>query len=528
MSTPGARARAAWENLTPGRKRAIVAGGTIVGLATMFALVDFGTGGPALEAQQTQRVRSIMVEDNTRQVTMDALAATNQRLEQRLNQLEQQIAAERRREETALQQQADRLRAEMRSAQGQQLIALRNQLGATEARLLELSGRVGGARAPAPAPADVAPTAAMPLREPEPIPTAPTAPEPARAPARPAPAEAAPDLVSFGASPPVRAESPRPAAPAAPSTAAPATPPRETEPPPAPAGPFGDLSPGALFGGTGRAGSGVSRSLGPAVPGSPAAQPVAASTGGPSARPPAVPTAGQIRFIAPAPPVERENAPARTNARNEAFIPAGAILSGVILAGFDAPTGRQARRDPLPALIRVTDLAILPNRFRADVRECFLLVSGFGDLSSERAYMRGESLSCVLSDGTAVQERLQGYASGEDGKAGVRGRLVQRQGEFVGRAILVGVMQGVAQAFQGVGRSGVSVIGAGASGFSLDGLGDSFGGGLALGGARALDRIAQFYLQQAGDLFPVIEVSAGRQVDVILTSGATLRLPNRN
>ena len=34
------------------------------------------------------------------------------------------------------------------------------------------------------------------------------------------------------------------------------------------------------------------------------------------------------------------NAPVQTDRRNEAFIPAGAILSGVILAGFDAPTGR--------------------------------------------------------------------------------------------------------------------------------------------------------------------------------------------
>lgn len=236
-------------------------------------------------------------------------------------------------------------------------------------------------------------------------------------------------------------------------------------------------------------------------------------------------TAGQIRFIAPAPPVEQENRPVAPGPRHEAFIPAGSILSGVILAGFDAPTGRQARRDPLPALIRLNDLAILPNRFRADVRECFLLVSGFGDLSSERAYMRGETLSCVLNDGQVVQERIQAYATGEDGKAGVRGRLVQKQGEFVGRAVLVGILQGVAQAFQGVGRGGVNVVGTG-GGFQLEGAGDQLGGGLAIGGARALDRIAQFYLQQAGDLFPVIEVSAGRQVDVILTGGATLRLPN--
>jgi conjugal transfer pilus assembly protein TraB len=513
-----------WGNLTPGRKKALVGATAMAVVIAALALQPFGSGSSGLETQQSQRVRSIMVEDNTRQVTMDALAATNQRLEQRLNQIEQQIVAERQREEAALRQQSERLRSEMRNAQGQQLIALRNQLAATDARLMELQGRLpGGSTAP------VLPMAPILAREPEPVTAAPASPplspEPPRQVVTPAPAPPmAADPVSFGAAPPARPE----VRPPAPITSAP---PSAPAPAPTPSGPFGDMSPGAVFGRQGQQGPGLARVPGPGVPGAPgtgAAQPVAASSpAAPGARP-ATPTPGQIRFIAPAPAVERENTPVQTGRRNEAFIPAGSILSGVILAGFDAPTGRQGRRDPLPALIRINDLAILPNRFRADVRECFLLVSGFGDLSSERAYIRGETLSCVLADGTAVQERLQGYATGEDGKAGIRGRLVQRQGEFVGRAVLVGLMQGVAQAFQGVGRSGVSVIGAGAAGFSLDGIGDSLGGGVALGGARALDRIAQFYLQQAGDLFPVIEIAAGRQVDVILTGGATLRLPARN
>ena len=53
------------------------------------------------------------------------------------------------------------------------------------------------------------------------------------------------------------------------------------------------------------------------------------------------------------------------------LIPAGSILRGVLLSGMDAPTGRQSRRDPYPALARIKHDAILPNRFRADVRECF-------------------------------------------------------------------------------------------------------------------------------------------------------------
>ncbi|MGQ3825638.1 TrbI/VirB10 family protein, partial [Pseudomonas alliivorans] len=111
-------------------------------------------------------------------------------------------------------------------------------------------------------------------------------------------------------------------------------------------------------------------------------------------------------------------------------LPAGSILSGVLVTGMDAPTGKQAQRDPFPSLIRIKSEAILPNRFRADFRECFMIAGGWGDLSSERAYMRAERLSCVRNDGSVLEASVEAYATGEDGKAGLRGRLVSKQGQI--------------------------------------------------------------------------------------------------
>jgi hypothetical protein len=105
------------------------------------------------------------------------------------------------------------------------------------------------------------------------------------------------------------------------------------------------------------------------------------------------------------------------------LIPAGSILRGVLLSGTDAPTGRQSRRDPYPALARIKHDAILPNRFRADVRECFLVLAGYGDLGSERAYLRTEAITCVRQDGGAIEVPIDAYATGEDGKVGERGRV---------------------------------------------------------------------------------------------------------
>ncbi|MFB1486827.1 TrbI/VirB10 family protein, partial [Thiocapsa sp. C4-3m] len=129
------------------------------------------------------------------------------------------------------------------------------------------------------------------------------------------------------------------------------------------------------------------------------------------------------------------------------YIPAGAILKGVLLNGIDMPTGQNARKDPVPALIRVKHQAILPNRVRADLRECFLLVGGFGDLASERAYLRGETFSCIRNDGGVTEIPIDGYAVGEDGKVGVRGRVVSKQGVLLAKALQAGFLQSFSQIF---------------------------------------------------------------------------------
>ncbi len=51
----------------------------------------------------------------------------------------------------------------------------------------------------------------------------------------------------------------------------------------------------------------------------------------------------------------------------------------------------------------------MPNRFRADVRECFLIVSGYGDLSSERAYLRGETFFFFVTNTTLLSEKVVIY-----------------------------------------------------------------------------------------------------------------------
>ncbi len=203
-------------------------------------------------------------------------------------------------------------------------------------------------------------------------------------------------------------------------------------------------------------------------------------------------------------------------------LPATSILTGTLITGLDASTATQSRREPFPVLLRLQKTAILPNRYQADVRECFVLLAGYGDLSSERAYLRGETVSCVLLDGSVIETRLQGYAAGEDGKAGVRGRLVTKQGQFIARALMIGFIEGVSDVLQ----KGDTVT-LGLSQSQGEEGGNPWGSAALRGTGNALDRIAQFYIDQAYNLFPVIEIDAGRQLDIVLTGHLDMPLPNR-
>lgn len=229
-----------------------------------------------------------------------------------------------------------------------------------------------------------------------------------------------------------------------------------------------------------------------------------------------------ISSFSAAPQEESEEDKREREAKDNIYIPSGSILSGVLINGMDAPTAQGARQDPFPSTLRIQKEAILPNRFRADVRECFLILSGYGDLSSERAYLRSENLSCIKNDGQVIETKIAAYAVGEDGKAGIRGRLVSKQGQIIAKSLMAGFMSGAAQAFQVDSVPTINLDGRGNQYQKNDFSGTLVRGAGAKGASTALDRIAQFYIDMAEGIFPVIEVDAGRQIEVIMTKGSAL------
>ncbi|KAB2835074.1 MAG: hypothetical protein F9K49_04285 [Caedimonadaceae bacterium] len=210
----------------------------------------------------------------------------------------------------------------------------------------------------------------------------------------------------------------------------------------------------------------------------------------------------------------------------ETTIPAGAFAKTILLSGLDASSAMNASSDPRPMLLRIVDYGTLPRRFQSNLKDCHCTASAFGDLSSERIYARLEKLTCVeRTTGEIIETQVAGYISGGDGKAGIRGVVAYKDGQFLTRSLMGGFFAGLSNVANPQNRQSqvnpfypgsLPTIGAQVS---PPGVGSMFASGMASGATTALDRLSQYYIDRAEQLQPVIQVAAGQVVDIVFTEG---------
>ncbi len=203
------------------------------------------------------------------------------------------------------------------------------------------------------------------------------------------------------------------------------------------------------------------------------------------------------------------------------WIPSGSFIPGVLISGLDAPTATASSRNPHPVLIHLMETSRLPSLRRMDIARCHVTGAGYGQLASERAYVRLERIACVLRSGDVIDTGIKGYVAGEDGKTGIRGRLVSKQGKILSRGILAGFASGFGEAVQSS-NSTSGVVAGGTFTVSHKSSRDLVKTGIGGGTGEAGRLLAEYYLKLAEEVFPVIEIDAGRRVDVIITEGTEL------
>ena len=196
------------------------------------------------------------------------------------------------------------------------------------------------------------------------------------------------------------------------------------------------------------------------------------------------------------------------------FIPAGTYVKAVLLNGLDISAGISSQANPQPVLLRLVDVASLPNHAKSRLKDCRVIAAAHGELSNERVNMRLETLSCVQEDGHVIESQVTGFVNGLDGKNGVRGKVVLRDAEVLKRGFMGGLLSGLGKVSLGSKQGPASFGGLDAKGnlnlfkqSGTEGVGDAF------------ELMAKYNIQRAEQYQPVLQVSAGVEVDVVFHAG---------
>ena len=210
-----------------------------------------------------------------------------------------------------------------------------------------------------------------------------------------------------------------------------------------------------------------------------------------------------------------QGAPMRERA--EVVLPVGSYVKAKLLTGVEAPEG-----NPYPVLMQLDFANILPNKKSLDLRGCFMIAKAQGDLSTERVQMQATKLSCVSRSGQMFERDVNGFvADAVDNSFAVVGTVNTKQDRVAAMAFLASVVDGVGKAVQQA-QTTQQATPLGGSQTVLTGNQGKF---IAAGGASdAGSAVAQWYLKQAENLLPTINVGSGQDVWIVMNE--TVALPH--
>lgn len=202
----------------------------------------------------------------------------------------------------------------------------------------------------------------------------------------------------------------------------------------------------------------------------------------------------------------------------ELSIPMGFAV-GITLTGADAPTFQWGQSDPQPLAVSVETDLITSGDKKEPMKGCMVLASAHGAVSSERAMPRLVKMECRNSKGELFSGSVEGWILGDDGKIGIKGVQVSRQGTVMARAFYAGLLDGIASII----RSQSTTVSTSALGTtSTINPGDAVQAGLSQGVINSTEKLQNFYIKIAEQIYPVIEVLPGRKVTVLFKGGQKL------
>ncbi|PCI01062.1 MAG: hypothetical protein COB76_02165 [Alphaproteobacteria bacterium] len=199
---------------------------------------------------------------------------------------------------------------------------------------------------------------------------------------------------------------------------------------------------------------------------------------------------------------------------------ATSYVSGHLLGGIAVSTSVNSASEPIPVIIKLTNRGNLPADFAVDIKECRLLASCYGDISSERVIIRAEELVCENKGaGLITTTKVSGVIYGDDGANGIRGTVVSMSEKHLKNAFIGGLLSGFANTANGQNSLDITAIGASTK---KRGMKDMAQDGLLGGASSASEKLADYHIKLAENISPVILVPGGTKVDVMFTKSVEI------
>ena len=205
------------------------------------------------------------------------------------------------------------------------------------------------------------------------------------------------------------------------------------------------------------------------------------------------------------------------------------FMEATLLSGVRAPTTSAGKNNPIPILFRIKDLAVLPNKVKGDLKGCFVISEGTGNLADERVHVRLLTLSCVSKKGTAViDQQIKGFVMDEDGIVGLDGTVVAKMGAMLARSALAGALGGIGDGVQSSTVDYQTTPLGTQQMFSSDDTNNIIRSAVGGALAGASKDFQKFYLQLAEQTMPVIEAGATKTVTLVISEGVSLEVKETN
>jgi conjugal transfer pilus assembly protein TraB len=199
------------------------------------------------------------------------------------------------------------------------------------------------------------------------------------------------------------------------------------------------------------------------------------------------------------------------------YVPEGTYFTGYLLGGIVVSTALGAAdENSTPVNIQLKGRGNLAKQNGLDISKCRIIGSAYGDLSSERAFIRLEKMVCE-EDGMYITSEIAGDVHGPDGFNGIKGTVVSTGAKHIKNAAIGGLISGLAGSARG--QEGINITSGGLVSTKSKGFKDMATGGLLSGASNAGEKIADYYLRQAESMSPVLTIPGGVRVNPQIIKG---------